>query len=37
MRELLKEEKEIIKELVEARKTNHYENMQFAYILRNHV
>lgn len=35
MRQLLKEEKEIIKELIEARKTNHYENMQFAYILRN--
>ena len=37
MRQLLDKEKNIIKALVSARATNHYEYMQFAYILRSNV
>lgn len=37
MRNLLSYERNIIQELIVARQSNHYENMQFAYILRTHV
>lgn len=37
MRDLLYTERKIITKLISARKENHYEYMQFAYILRNNV
>lgn len=37
MRNISKLEKNIVKHLVEARKNNRYEQMQFAYILRKFV
>ena len=37
MRRLSKNERKIIKHLVNARKNNRYDQMQFAYILRNFV